>query len=265
MAIPKEAGTFTFKGRTHQKKTTRGLSLCIPWKDGSTSWEPLKDLKESNPLGVAEYVVMNGIQNKPTFAWWVPFALKQTDHIIKTVKSRYQRKWQKYGIEVPKTVQRALEIDKETNTDFWYHALQLEMSKIFPVMNILDESAPTLIGFQDIPCHTIFNVKMDFTRKGRYVAGGHKTQTPEAPTYASVVSCETIRIGLLMAALNDLEVVSTDIAGAYLNAPCMEKVYTHCGLEFGAEYVGRIAIISKALYGLKTSAFAWREHLASTL
>ena len=106
---------------------------------------------------------------------------------------------------------------------------------------------------------------MDFTRKARYVAGGHKTQMPEAPTYASVVFRESIHIGLLMAALNDLEVMSSDIAGAYQNAPCMEKVYTCCGLEFGAEYVGRIAINSKALYGLKTSAFAWREHLASTL
>ena len=75
-AIPKEAGTFTLKGRTHQKKTTRGWSLCILWKDSSTSWEPLKDSKESNPLKVAEYAVTNGIQNKPPFAWWVPFTLK---------------------------------------------------------------------------------------------------------------------------------------------------------------------------------------------
>ena len=73
-AIPKEAGTFT-QGRTHQKKTTRGWSLCILWKDGSTSWEPLKDLKESNPLEIAEYTVTNGIQNEPALAWWVPFTL----------------------------------------------------------------------------------------------------------------------------------------------------------------------------------------------
>ena len=75
-AIPKEAGTFTLKGRTHQKKTTRGCSLCILWKNSSTLWEPLKDLKESNTLEVAEYAVMNGIQNEPTFTWWVPFTLK---------------------------------------------------------------------------------------------------------------------------------------------------------------------------------------------
>ena len=90
MVIPKGAGTFTLKGRTHQKKTTREWFLCILWKDGSTLWEPLKDLKESNPLEVAKYNVTNGIQNEPALIWWVPFMLKPRDRIIKTVKSRYQ-------------------------------------------------------------------------------------------------------------------------------------------------------------------------------
>ena len=76
MVIPKGAVTFTLKGRTHQKKTTRGWSLCILWKDSSTLWEPLKDVKESNPLEVAEYTVTNGIQNEPTFTWWILFTLK---------------------------------------------------------------------------------------------------------------------------------------------------------------------------------------------
>jgi hypothetical protein len=42
-------------------------------------------------------------------------------------------------------------------------------------------------------------------------------------------------------------------------------VYTICGPEFGPENIGKAAIIEKALYGLRTSAFAWREHLATTL
>jgi hypothetical protein len=46
--------------------------------------------------------------------------------------------------------------------------------------------------------------------------------------------------------------------------PAMKK-YTQYGMEFGIEYRGRIAVIVKALYGLKTSAFAWREHLSQTL
>ena len=106
---------------------------------------------------------------------------------------------------------------------------------------------------------------MGFTRKARYVAGGHKTKTPDTPTYASVPSRESVRISFLLATLNGLEVMSMDIASAYLNAPCQEKVFTICSLEFGAEHVGKQAIITKALYGLKTSAFAWHEHLGQTL
>ena len=70
-----------------------------------------------------------------------------------------------------------------------------------------DESVP--IGYQKIQCHMVFDIKMeDFTRKARLVAGGHKTDAPATITYVSVVSRETVRIALLMAALNDLEVNS---------------------------------------------------------
>ena len=48
-----------------------------------------------------------------------------------------------------------------------------------------------------------------------------------------------------MASLNDLEVLTADVAGAYLNAPCAEKVYTILGEEFG-NYAGRKAIIVMA-------------------
>jgi hypothetical protein len=39
---------------------------------------------------------------------------------------------------------------------------------------------------------------------------------------------------------------------------------TICGPEFG-EFTGRIGIIVKALYGLKSSGYAWRTHLAENL
>jgi Reverse transcriptase (RNA-dependent DNA polymerase) len=78
------------------------------------------------------------------------------------------------------------------------------------------------------------------------------------------VSRESVCIGLLIAALNDLDVLAANIQGAYLNAPCGEKVYTICGPEFGKDE-GRIGVITKALYGLKTSGFQWHVHLAETL
>jgi hypothetical protein len=63
------------------------------------------------------------------------------------------------------------------------------------------------LDYKWIKCHMIFDIKIeDFRRKACMVAGGHMTGAPTIMTYASVVSCETIRIALTIAALNDLEV-----------------------------------------------------------
>ena len=70
------------KGRRHLRKTTVGIHLCIQWKDGSTSWERLADMKESFPVEVAEYAVAREIDQGPAFVWWVPHILKKRNRII---------------------------------------------------------------------------------------------------------------------------------------------------------------------------------------
>jgi len=111
----------------------------------------------------------------------------------------------------------------------------------------------------------IFDVKMDFTRKARYVAGGHMTDPPTTITYSSVVSRDSVRIAFMIAALNDIDILACDIGNAYLNASPREKVYTTAGPEFGHELEGRTVLIVRALYGLKSSGAAWHAHLANTL
>ncbi len=61
VAISRENGFTVLNGRQHQKKSTAGWKLCARWKDGSTSWETLVDLKESS-IQVAEYAVMRGVK-----------------------------------------------------------------------------------------------------------------------------------------------------------------------------------------------------------
>ncbi|KAL7523403.1 hypothetical protein ACHAXR_000160 [Thalassiosira sp. AJA248-18] len=65
-----------------------------------------------------------------------------------------------------------------------------------------------LKGFQEIECHLIFDVKMEFTRKARFVAGGHMTETPVGLCYSSVVSRDSVRIAFLVTALNDLDILA---------------------------------------------------------
>jgi hypothetical protein len=111
----------------------------------------------------------------------------------------------------------------------------------------------------------VFDVKVDFMRKARFVAGSHKAEAPKSITYSSVVSRDSICIAFLLVALNDVDILAADIGNAYLNADCREKVHTTLGVEFGQNMVGKTAVICKALYGLKSSGAAWRAHLAATL
>ncbi len=90
------------KGRASKRRNTFGWRICCQWKDGSTTWESLKDLKESHPLEMAEYAVAQDIQHEPAFNWWVPQVLRLRARIISLVKKRkmsYLKKNMKFGID----------------------------------------------------------------------------------------------------------------------------------------------------------------------
>ena len=104
----------------------------------------------------------------------------------------------------------------------------------------------------------IWDVKLgeNFCRKARLVAGGHKTEVPSSICFSSVVSRESVRIALTIAALNGLDILACDIQNAYLNAKCREKIYYIAGPEFGSD-AGKIMIVKQALYGLRSSGAAF--------
>jgi len=61
-------------------------------------------------------------------------------------------------------------------------------------------------------CRLIFDVKMDFTRKARYVAQSCFSENHiSGSTYAGVVSRESVRIAFTYAALHDLNIFAADI------------------------------------------------------
>ncbi len=91
-------------GQRWLRPTTKGWFLEVEWKDGTSNWIALKDLKESNPIEVAEYAVANKIAEEPAFAWWVRDVLRKRNRIIMKAKTRYWAKTHKFGIELPKSV-----------------------------------------------------------------------------------------------------------------------------------------------------------------
>ena len=66
------------------------------------------------------------------------------------------------------------------------------------------------------------------------------------------------------ATLNDLEVKSSDILNAYVQALVTEKVWTTLGAEFGKD-ARKTAVIDRAIYGLKSAVAAFRSHLTKCM
>ena len=263
-AISKEDGYVTGRnGVKKPKQTTVGWKLLVKLKDHTTVWIKLKDLKESNPLELAQYASDNQLVDEPAFKWWVPFTLRRRNRILKTMSARYHKTNTKFGIEVPSTVKRALEIDQETGTTFWRDAIEKEMKTVMVAFDVKEEGAPKPLGYKFIKCHLIFTVKQGtLQRKARFVADGSRVEA-DVPTYASVVSRESVRIAFTLAALNGLDILAADCEGAYLNATTRERLYTKCGPEFGPELEGRWAIIVRALYGSRSAAASWRATISS--
>ena len=45
---------------------------------------------------------------------------------------------------------------------------------------VQDGKVPELTGFQEIGCHIVFDIKMNFMRKAHFVAGRHTTEAPSS-------------------------------------------------------------------------------------
>lgn len=255
----------TKSGARRQRKTTKGWDLLIQWKDDSESWVKLADMKESHPIETAEFAVARGIEDEPAFRWWVPYTLRKRDVILSAVKSRIRKTRLKYGIEIPTTIEEAFELDRRNGNSFWRDALKKEMYNVGVAFEILDEGTAAPSGWHKVTGHIIWDVKMDFTRKARWVLDGHKTADPVGSKYAGVVSRDSVRIAFTYAALNNLDVCAADIRNAYLQAPSSRKDYIVCGPEFGLENVGRVALVHRALYGGKTAGRDFRNHLRSCM
>ena len=268
--LSKEDGFIKSKnGGRRRKESTKGWEILLQWKDGSTTWETLKSLKECYPVQLAEYATLCSLLEEPAFAWWVPHVISKRKSIVAKIKSKYWTRTHKFGIRIPKNVKQARELDADDSTGLtlWWDAILKEMRNVriaFEEFAGTEQEIPP--GYQYVDCHMIFDIKMgeNFRRKARMVAGGHQTVTPAALTYASVVSRDSVRICLTIAALNGLKVLACDIQNAYLTAMCREKIWTIAGPEFGSD-AGKIMLITRALYGLKSSGAAFRALLSEVI
>jgi hypothetical protein len=142
------------------RKTTKGWHLCVEWKDGTTSWERMADLKEGNPVEVAEYAVAKNLLAAPDFVSWAPHVLKKRSSITASLTKRYHKRTHKFGIEVPKSWDDCVMFDKENDNTLWQDVVMKEMKNVRIAFKIINGDKLFPPTYQEIWYHIIFYVKM---------------------------------------------------------------------------------------------------------
>ena len=94
--------------------------------------------------------------------------------------------------------------------------------------------------------------------------GGNHTEPPKEDVYSGVVSLDTIRLGFQIADIHKLKACAADVSTAFLYGTTKEKVYIIASKEFG-DLAGQPLIIQQGLYGLRSSAARFHEHLANEI
>ena len=144
----------------------------------------MKDLKESYPIEVANFSKAPRISDETGFSWWVPYTMCKRDVILSALKSRIRKIIHKYGIENPKIIKHEHCLNKVNSNNFWRDANTTKMHNDGVEFEVLPEVYNPLVGWSNVTGNLIWDVKMDFTRKARWILDGHKNPDPIGSTYA---------------------------------------------------------------------------------
>ena len=75
-----------------------------------------------------------------------------------------------------------MELNRTNNNAMWRDMLM----NVGMAFKVLDEGQKAPAGWHKVTGHLIWDVKMDFTRKVRWVLDGHKTTDPTGLTFAGL-------------------------------------------------------------------------------
>ena len=118
---------------------------------------------------------------------------------------------------------------------------------------VMEDHEKLPVGWTKSSSHIIFDIKMGITRKVRWVKDGHKYPDSKSSNYIDVVLRKSVRIALIYAASNKLNVLAAGISKSYCKAPLSDRHFTICGPEFGLENQGEQAKTMRVIYRGETA------------
>ena len=180
----------------------------------------LNDLKEYNLFEVDDYAVANKFLSEPDFELCLPEFLRKRTHIIADVNDCIKKCTQKYVIVLPNTGREAHGLYKKIGNDFRKKSIVKYMKNISIAFDILEGDKQHLPMHNYMPYNMVFDVKMDFTIKSRFVDTGCHALKSDESCYAGVVSHEGTHIAFTYDSLNMIDIMVDDIKNDYPTATC---------------------------------------------
>ncbi len=240
------------------------------WNDinKAQSWVNMDSVVLQDPIPVLKYAKKKHLLDQPLFKNLSFYCTGDAPSRLARAFKAKQVTGKKYmfGVQVPVGIKQALRLDRENGNTLWEDAVRKELNQLneCKTFRVLDEREQPPEGCLQIPYHIVFATKFDLRRKARLVASGNWTELVKEDICSGVVGMEIIRIGFFLGELNHLRCCAADVGNACLHSKTKEKVCLVAGPEF-SELEGRILIIYKALYGLRTSAACFWQHIAEKL
>jgi hypothetical protein len=178
-------------------------------------------LSLSNPKPIISYASNNNLLDKMPLCHLTQYCRSNTGaHIARILKVSTSPAGIKYklGIQVPKEIKNAIDLDKKNGNQLWQEAIKTELKQLthYQTFIVLDSAEDIPTGYQKIPYHMVFDVKYDLRHKVRLVAGDNWTVIDKEDIYSRVVCMDTVRIGFFLGELYGLSCCSCDIGNDFL-------------------------------------------------
>ena len=118
----------------HPRYNGSAYNVLIEWEDGTSTYEPLDIVAKDDPVTCATYAKENGLLDTPGWKRFKRLASRKDKYIrmCKAAKRKSLREGDvyKFGVQIPRHVKQAKEIDAKNNNTFWQDAMDHELAQL---------------------------------------------------------------------------------------------------------------------------------------
>ena len=98
--------------------------------------------------------------------------------MISNIKSRICKTNRNFSVKILSSIEQGKELDSKNGNTMWMDALTNDMGNVGVAFKVIPNGRSDPPTCRKVTGHLIWDVKMDFTRKSRWVLYEHKTLTP---------------------------------------------------------------------------------------